>query len=271
MDNKRKLENLPTAEIIELAYSAQDKEEYWHYIGALHGRGTIREFEAAAALCRSPDPGRREIGADILGQLGWSAHAFQAESVAILIGLLTDDEDDVIASAAFSLGHRNDPAAIPELCRLIHHPNERVRLGVTAGLSRHEDSRAIQTLIGLSNDDSDDVRNWATFRLGSQIDMDSPEIRDALSARLSEENQEIRGEALVGLARRGDQTVVNYIMKELTSDEINVLVLEAAEALANPALYPLLLKWKSVEDGNEDQYFEKQLERALEACSQSRD
>ena len=270
MDNERKLENLPTSEIIELAYSEQDEEEYWHYIGALHGRGTIREFEAAAALCKSPDPVRREIGADILGQLGWSAHAFQTESVAILIGLLTDDEDDVIASAAFSLGHRNDPAAISELCRLIHHPNERVRLGVTTGLSRHEDSQAIQGLITLSNDDSDDVRNWATFGLGSQIDMDSPEIRDALTARLPEENLEIRGEALVGLARRGDETVVNYIMKELASDEIKVLVLEAAEALADPALYPLLLKWKSLEDGNEDQYFENQLKRTLEACSQSR-
>src|SRR6266567_1906356 len=200
MDKLKDLENLPTAEIIELAYSNQVEEEYWTHIAILHQRGTICEFETAEELCKSTDPIRREIGADMLGQLGWAERTFQQESVQILIGLLADPEDDVVASAAFSLGHRNDPAAIPSLIKLIHHPNDRVRWGITTGLSCHEDSQAIEGLIVLSHDDNEEVRNWATFGLGTQIDTNFSEICNALLARLSEDNQEIRGEALVGLA-----------------------------------------------------------------------
>lgn len=270
MDELKNLENLTTAEIIELAYSNQDEEEYWSHIAILHQRGTICEFEAAKELCRSADPIKREIGADILGQLGWSERRFQGESVEILIGLLTDPGEDVVASAAFSLGHRNDPAAIPELVKLIHHPNDRVRFGVTTGLSCHEDSQAIEGLIELSKDDDEEVRNWATFGLGTQIETNSPEICNALLARLSEENQEIRGEALVGLARRKHPDAIKYIIKELNGQVVNVLILEAAALLESPELYPLLIKWKNVEGEDDSAYFEDELEDALKACSPDR-
>ncbi len=264
--NNKKLEDLSTAEIIELAYANQDEEEYWCHIAILHQRGTICEFEAAKELSESADPVRREIGADILGQLGWSERTFQAESVEILIKLLADPEDDVVASAAFSLGHRNDPAAIATLIKLINHPNDRVRFGVTTGLSCHDDSHAIEGLIVLSNDKDEEVRNWATFGLGTQIDANTPEICSALLARLSEENQEIRGEALLGLARHHHPEAITYLKQELNGESINVLMLEAAEALASEDLYPLLLAWKGVEGEGSDSYFERCLEDALKAC-----
>ena len=71
-----KLEDLSTVEIIELAYANQDEEEYWRHIATLHQRGTICEFTAAKELTESGDAVRREIGADILGQLGWSERTF---------------------------------------------------------------------------------------------------------------------------------------------------------------------------------------------------
>ena len=270
MDESKNLKNLPTAVIIELAYSNQDEEEYWSHIAILHQRGTICEFEAAKELCISADPIKREIGADILGQLGWSERTFQTESVEILIGLLTDPEEDIVTSAAFSLGHRNDPAAIPELVKLIHHPNDRLRLGVTTGLSCHEDSQAIEGLIVLSKDDSEEVRNWATFGLGTQIETNSPEICNALLVSLTEENQEIRGEALVGLARRQHPDTIQYLIKELNGSSINVLILEAAAIQASTELYPLLLTWKEAEGEADNSYFESMLEKALEACNPDR-
>ena len=62
----------------------------------------------------------------------------------------------------------------------------------------------LQTLIGLSGDSEDDVRDWATFALGTLADADEPELRDALAARLDDPDEATRLEAVHGLAVRGD-------------------------------------------------------------------
>lgn len=85
-----------------------DEYEYWNIIAELHSRGTSLEFNAAKTLTSFSDPVMREMGADILGQLGWSTKTFHIESVALLIDLLNDPHEDVVASAAFALGHRQD-------------------------------------------------------------------------------------------------------------------------------------------------------------------
>lgn len=270
MDKLKNAKKLSTPELIELAYKLEDEEDYWECIMVLHGRGTILEFQTAEALCESEDPVRREIGADILGQLGRREEQqmpFQNESVAILIKLLGDPVDDVVASAAFSLGHRYDPAAIAELIKLDQHPNSEVRYGVASGLLGHEDPRAIDVLIRLSNDNDEDTRSWATFGLGNQIETDSPEIREALKARLSDEDPEIRGEALVGLARRKHPNTLDYVINELNSECIDIKVLEAAEKLGKQELYSLLKKLKNNEYKKEDDSFNRQLEQAIVACS----
>lgn len=117
------LKTYSTLQLIELAYSIENDDEYWSLIGEIHGRGGEVEFNFSKMLCESDDPIKRTIGADILGQLGWEKRTFQEESVNILINLLKDQNHDVIASAAFSLGHRNDARAIPILVKLINHQN----------------------------------------------------------------------------------------------------------------------------------------------------
>lgn len=266
MNAQQEFQNISSPELIEQAYTEQDQEKYWQIIGILHKRGAVNEFRLAEDLCRNQDPVRREIGADVLGQLGWQNRSCHTESVAILMRLLTDSEANVVASAAFSLGHRQDAVAIPELIKLIQHSNQRVRLGITFGLCGHEDQRAIEALITLSGDNDEEVRNWATFGLGTQIDTKSEAINAALLARLTETNQEIRGEALVGLARRSHPITTKELINELNSEEINMLILEAAELCADSRLYPILLEWKNTME-KDTAYFEKQLNRALEACN----
>ena len=47
-----------------------------------------------------------------------------------------------------------------------------------------------------------DLRDWATFGLGVQGSSDSFAIRDALLERLSDADQDVREEAMVGLGKR---------------------------------------------------------------------
>ncbi len=266
-----------TAELIAKAYIAhkesdddeenEEKEEkYWHIMWELYNRGSICEFNAAKALTESKDIVERQIGANILGQLGVPKKPFHEESIAILIQLLSDEADNVIASAAFSLGHRNDSRGIPHLVKLIGHNNPRVRFGVVSGLSCFDDERAVNALIQLSRDSDYDVRNWATFGLGSLCNIDTEELRTALFERLSEEDHEIRCEALVGLAKRKDQRVKDAIMKELMEEFHGSWVLEAAELMGDPDYCPLLRELRVQLEGTEDSCFLTDVDNAILAC-----
>jgi len=243
--------------------SEQDTREA---IGILHFRGGWTEFELGRQLTESKDPEDRAIGADILAQLGWEKRTFHQESVDILINLLNDSDHLVIHYAAISLGHRNDPKAIPPLCMLADHADPLVRFGVTLGLSCHDDEHAITALIQLSRDYDDDVRNWAMFALACQTDMDGPEVREALAAGLQDAEAEIRGEALVGLARRQDIRVFPELVKEWASHDVSLLSIEAAEELADPDLIPHLMNLQESLDLTEEEYFQDRIMDAIIAC-----
>ena len=59
------------------------------------------------------------------------------------------------------------------------------------------------------------IRDWAVFGIGVQRDVDAPAIRKALFRALAETEENIAGEAAVGLARRGDPRVFQVIEKRL--------------------------------------------------------
>ncbi|WP_339135498.1 MAG: HEAT repeat domain-containing protein [Candidatus Electrothrix sp. GW3-4] len=232
----------------------------------LHFRGGWKEFELGRQLTESEDPEDRAVGADILAQLGWEKRTFHEESVEILINLLSDPDHQVIHYAAISLGHRNDVRAISPLVELALHEDALVRFGVTFGLSCHDDEQAITALIQLSRDADGDVRNWAMFALGSQTDMDGPEIREALAAGLHDPEAEIRSEALIGLARRKDARVFPELVKEWTLHDVSMLSIEAAEELADPDLIPHLMNLQESLDFTDDQEFQERIQDAILAC-----
>jgi HEAT repeat protein len=85
-------------------------------------------------------------------------------------------------------------------------------------------------LIRLSSDDADEVREWATFGLGTILSLDTPEVRSALFARLDDTSAIVRDEALVGLARRRHHGVVERVAKRLRGDGVGSLVFRAADS-----------------------------------------
>ncbi|MDH5354954.1 MAG: HEAT repeat domain-containing protein [Gammaproteobacteria bacterium] len=255
-----------TPELISEAYKNDVEEEYWGIIHELHKRGSEVEFSAACKLIESTDPINREIGADILGQIGWRDNSFQDESIPILIRLLADGCDDVIASAAFSLGHRNSPMAIPILIELATHNSARVREGVVSGLSGLESEAAINTLITLSRDPEVDVRNWATFGIGNLSEADNSDIRNALKERITDNDYEVRGEAFIGLANRKVIEIQDALIKELSGEFSGNWAVEAAKIMADPAYCRVLSKLKSREAGNIEDRFINDIDEAISCC-----
>jgi len=203
---------------------------------------------AAIALCKSADQKRRRLGADILAQLGHSSSnplglfretRFAALEETLRNEITTTDDPGVLRSVLTAFSHMKDPRAIPLGLELIGHKSADVRFGVVQALMGHEDEAAIAGLIRLSSDDDSDVRDWATFALGQMIDTDSAPIRSALHARLDDTVDDVKNEAIEGLASRGDRTVLPVLIRELEVQLAEPL-LAAACHFADPTLCPAL-------------------------------
>lgn len=249
-------------ELVALALSRPDEDPGWEAVSILHRRGSREAFEVGRGLCRSPCPVERTLGANILGQLGVPDRTYPAESVAVLRDLIQTESDiAVLQATCIAIGHQHDRRAIPDVARLATHPHEDVRFGVAVALQGFADPLAIATLIGLTADPDADVRDWATFALGTQTDVDTPAVRDALLNRTADPEDMVRGEALVGLARRRDGRVVGPLIRELVAtaaSDHGRLPVEAAEELGDARLLPTLERLNA---GNTDGRYDEAIRR----------
>lgn len=253
--------------LFERALTSADEDEAWEAIHELRSTATEAVFVEALAHCRSTEARRRRVGVDVLAQLGIPETTYRERVVALLVQLLDEEHDpDVLESIAIGLGHRDDARAIRPLLALVHHPDTGVRYGVAFGLLGHPDPQAIDALIALSQDSDAHVRDWATFGLAVQIDIDTPEIRAALVARLDDAEGDTAGEAMVGLARRKDRRVVAPLLELLQSGDAGSLPLEAAASLADPVLLPVLEQLKRCWEGETSREYAL-LEEAIAACT----
>jgi hypothetical protein len=99
------------AQTVQLATvdTTRDSDEYWRTIRLLHKRAEREVFEQAAACCAGVTRTERQVGADVLAQIGTAdtrgIRPFTEESVPVLRALLADTDDEVIASAIHALAH----------------------------------------------------------------------------------------------------------------------------------------------------------------------
>ena len=179
---------------------------------------------------------------------------------------LTDEPAALIAIAQAMGAAWNDEASLA-LLPLTSHPNADVRLAVTRALpggvqKPDAKNRVARALTQLTIDESSAIRDWAVFGLGSILDVDTPEVRQALRARLFDSDLDTRLEALVGLAERRDPTILDMLREELRGDTVDLLAVDAARAFADPSLLPLLLELAPRWDHDPDL-----LRRAIQTCT----
>jgi HEAT repeat protein len=217
-------------------------------LAALHASSDERVFAKALELVASGSARERILGADILGQLGRPAgRPFLEQTLATLLDLCTREQDpDVLSSVVTAFGHLADDRALPCVLGFVGHVDPGLRQCVAFALPSLIDEqkpagrRGVEALVVLTDDRDDDVRDWATFGLGSQLQADTAKVRDALARRLEDANPDVAGEALVGLALRADPRATELVRRRLIDQDADMFVFEAAAELDDPSLLPLL-------------------------------
>jgi HEAT repeat protein len=252
---------------VEAALAALDEDCRWELIG-----GIVQECpEDVLAKCQqllgSEHAGGRTLGADVLGRLvGVDPGARRAALSASLSALAVETEPGALASIVAALGYIGDTAALDRIVRLAEHPNAGVRLAVAFAVATVSpqplchDARF--ALIKLSGDCEPEVRDWATFGLGTLSSDDGPDVRAALLARAEDASHETRAEALFGLAVRRDPRAVPHLIRALQSPTVAGLELDAAAEAADPRLLPAL--WALQRADLADAV---RLRRAIDRCS----
>lgn len=214
-----------------------DDDGPWNAVRELHCIGNREVLEKAVGWCHSEDPLQRARGADVLAQLGKRAehpsNSFPEECFTIVADMAaTEVASQPLSSAIHALGHIGNPSAMPIIVRHSAHSDPDVRFAVAFACgSLGNEPLAAGTLLMLMSDEDLDVRDWATFGLGSLSELDTPSIREALKAALDDPDEEVRQEALVGLAKRHDRRVLPRLFGQLEQPEIDDLTIEAAREM----------------------------------------
>jgi HEAT repeat protein len=222
-----------TDELIRIAIKDWGQEydpDYWpSAIAILHSRGDLTTLQAAQRLASSPLNVERAVAAWLLGEFGLPHRTMPEECVSTLIQMLTVEADpEVIASICNAFHyHERTPEIVQAVSRFKDHPDEDVRFGVVMGLLWSQQDEAIATLIELTRDTDEDVRNWATFGIGQIFEtaeepqrFDTLAIRQALFDRLDDPHWETGREALDGLTLRRDNRIVDRIVDMLADYDL---------------------------------------------------
>ncbi|WP_052433471.1 HEAT repeat domain-containing protein [Streptacidiphilus carbonis] len=230
---------------------AAEAEHDWDAYRALAWEAAKEERGVTALRCglellESARLLEREVGCDLVGNAADQHAALRDEAVTALLALAeVETEVCVLLSLVRGLGQTQDPRAVHVLVRLSRHGDADLRRQVASDItfvnSGLPDGPDVQALIQLTQDQDPEVRNWAAFTLGFQLEQDTTAIRDALWKCTTDEYSEVREEGARGLARRHDPRAVPLIAELLDSDDgAHIFTFDAAEILGVPELLPSL-------------------------------
>jgi HEAT repeat protein len=156
--------------VVEATQGEEDEEAYWRCVARLQQGDTERVWSLLEPLVDHPEPRLRAIVPDVLRFLGGPERPLTDRIVDLFRRMLRrEDAPAVLCAIGYALGELGHVASVELMVPFASHPDPAVRAGVVASLLRQRDPLAIETLILLSRDERDDVRDWATFGLGSQV------------------------------------------------------------------------------------------------------
>lgn len=267
--------DLSLKSLVGMALQDWGSDESWKAISELQMRGSHEALALARRLAKSRNWRKRALGLYIASQLrrrqkgvpfGSIEYALDDTQEMLLAGL-HDTCRDVLYAAISGFGHRPHPLALPELIKFASHPDQKIRFEVAVALGGYSEPGSIDVLLRLAKDDSDAVRDWATFGIGSLLEVDNQQVRDLLWANLQDKDEDVRGEALVGLAIRKDERIIPVLL-ELLDTNCRVFALKASESLASPLLLERLntIRDSVINENGINSYWYGCLLDAIDAC-----
>ena len=259
-------------ELIMKAVALDDEDDdYWTIVNELQKRGDPAVLEAMIEMCGSTSEACQRLGLNVLAQLGYeSGRPFLEESLPVVLRLCDPDRPMAVTiDAVAALGHLHDPRGLAVVLSFSTSHDAELRKTVAMALpwvaGDPPDPTAVDALIGLMSDENSAVRDWATFGVGQLLDVDGDAIRTALWNRVDDPDGDVAGEALVGLAARGDRLVVYRIAERLEDVDVRYLIVEAAAKIADAALLPALGALRQAGWGDDEQRADR-LAAAIRAC-----
>lgn len=253
--------------IDRLLTNTSDKT-YWDNIAVLRSRPSDYIFEKCVYFIKSDNPKENIVGIDTLAQLGVTPRQFYKQTIELYFEQLEIVNDPkILMTLLYAIGHNNDKLSklqIEKLCSFSGTSDNLIKEGLVFSLLGIDNILAIETLIKLSTDKLSYIRDWATFGIGTQIERNNKDIRQALWNRVNDKHQETKLEAIVGLARRKDSRVNDIIRRELLAGEFGTLLFEAIEVLGDIQFLPLLQQ--NLETAENDKGIDREWVEDLKAC-----
>jgi HEAT repeat protein len=205
-----------------------ERPSYDRALAVLHQRGTRDIFVAATAMTHHPAAHRRALGCSLLGELGRGGEISVPEIEHALLEVLNREAVSGVRGAALTaLGHTRSNGDLAgrdlidnAILGFVSDPDPYVRGSLAFALAGTTSKSAIDVLLTLMEDsESVRARNWATTTIRSDLNLDSPTIREALFRRALEDPDDVtRGEALHGLAARKDARAIPLLIAEFERD-----------------------------------------------------
>ncbi|MFL9833880.1 hypothetical protein [Chryseobacterium terrae] len=254
------MNELEFTKLFEKAYKAKtDNNNYWNQIFELRKFVTANMISKCFSLINSDNLKSKQIGIDILSQLGKDRKGFAPKMINEIFEIFeTSTDEKLISKSLFAIGHNNKYIRKKHLDVLEKFKTSNstdIRYALTFSLLGIKRKAAIKILIELAHDKSLRIRDWATFGLGTQIETDTKEIRDILYKNSLSKNDQIRQEAIKGLANRNDERVEKLILSELYKENFGTLFFDTLLNIKNGEQYlPLIIniyeKYKHDKDIN---------------------
>jgi len=222
--------NWTDKKLFERLLHNKTQQTFWDNISELRSRRNEFVYNTAYNLAQSSSEKEKIIGIYILAQLGFAPRMHQQKTVNLYFELLKNEKSiKVLTALLSSIGHNNELLSnerISQLVALKNHKYSTIRYFVVMSLLSVENTKAIDTLIELSEDKYSDIRNWATFGIASQIEIDNQKIRKALWDRINDSDEETKIEAIIGLSERKDPQIKKIIIQELNYAKNNTAFAE---------------------------------------------
>lgn len=236
--------NWTSEKIFTRLLNNKTQKTFWANVGELRKRPNKEVYNQAFKLASSESQKEKIIGIYVLAQLGFNPRFQQSKTVDLYFKLLKKEKSPkVISSILSSISHNNENLNKIQILNLIEYKTHKfadVRFELTLAISCLENENAIKTLIELSNDKDSDIRNWATFGIGRQLEIDTEDIRNALWNRINDSDFETKSEAIAGLADRMDKRIKDVIIYELKNGDYGTLLFESILKLNDKEFLPYL-------------------------------